>query len=123
MVGAGLFIFNLLENELSNILLILVIIYSLYLYTAPIIRKPQDPVDEVLKLNLPLLWITFLWFLLRYSQMQSQSSTVVSALLFGILLAVSPSYFIPIFLLIAACYELALLFHYIPSSNVAYFHE
>ena len=122
LVGAGLFIFNLLENELSNILLILIFIYSLYLYTAPIIRKPQDPVDEVLKLNLPLLWITFLWVFAAIFPNAIAGSTVVSALLFGILLAVSPSYFIPIFLLIAACYELALLFHYIPSSNVAYFH-
>ena len=122
LTGAGLFIFKLIDNELANILLLLLFSYVLYLYTAPIIKKPQDPVDEVLKLNLPLLWITYLWLFAAIFPNAIAGFTVISALVFGILLAISPSYFIPIFLLIASCYELALLFHYIPSSSTAYFH-
>ncbi len=123
LIGSGVFIFDLIDNELINILLLIIFSYTLYLYTAPIVRRPKDPVPEVLKLTLPLLWITFLWLIAAIFSEAIAGFTLLSALSFGILLALAPSYFIPIFLLIASCYELALIFHYKPSLYVSLFHS
>ena len=122
LVGALLLIFKMLDLNLSTILLILIFEYVIYLYSAPIIKKPNDDIDDVLKFTLPLLWITNLWLIAASFPSLIQGFTPISAFIFGIILSLTPKYFIPILFLISSCFELSFILTYVPSVEVGYFH-
>ena len=122
MVSAILLIFNQITFDLWSILLVAVMAYLLYLYTAPVIRNPQDPVDEALKLTLPLTWLCFFWTLSALAKPMLPALTLPFALGAGVVLSLVPQYLLPFLLLIIACLELSLVVNAQLSVGLASFH-
>lgn len=115
-------IFGGLGPNLSTLLLLLSVIYALYLYSAPIIRHPQAEPSEVIKLTLPLMWVTSLWVVAASFTDTIDAITPISALMFGVLLSLVPRYLIPILFLVTVCFELSLIVQYPISLGSGVFH-
>lgn len=121
-ISVVMLIMGKIQPDLMGGLLSLCSVYLLYLYSAPIIAQPRRSVDEVIKFTLPLLWITSIWTFSALLMVVISEITPITALIFGIILSLSPLYLIPLFFLIFTCLELSLIVAYNLSSGIAIYH-
>ena len=111
-VSSILLILGMIKPDLTGGLISLSLVYLLYLYSAPIIARPRQPIDPASKLTLPLLWMTSLWVVSALSLPILAELTPITAILFGFILSLTPRYLIPLFFLIFTCLELSLIVAY-----------
>ena len=105
-----------------GLLLSALLVYLLYLYTAPIVRAPNEPVDEVLKLTLPLTWLSFFWVISGVATPFLSAITPFTALGVGVILSFTPRYLFPLLFLISACLELSFIVNAHLSTGMVVYH-
>ena len=122
MITALLLVLGMLQVTLWNIVLLVLQVYLLIIFTFPLIKSPSITKQDHLTLSLPLLYLTTLWSCVAIFPSYIEHTSLLSALIFAIVLGLTTPFLQPLMILSAICFETALIIAYPLTDWQIYFH-